>query len=173
MVSVGLALGSTEEIPPARHLQEKGIRAVSPLTVQMHMPNAAAAAVGLEHKAKAGIISPVIADASGAAAIGQAWRHIVLGEADVAICGGIDTWIGPVTIAAFSQMDMLSTRNDDRGRLPSVRRRPRRHRVQRGRAMPMVESEEHAVARGAPILASERHRGDLGRLRPGAAGPQR
>ncbi|HEX2284416.1 MAG TPA: beta-ketoacyl synthase N-terminal-like domain-containing protein, partial [Mycobacterium sp.] len=81
VVSVGLALGSTEEIPVQHDAwREKGLRAVSPLTVQMYMPNGPAAAVGLDHQAKGGIISPVMADASGAAAIAYAWRHLILGE---------------------------------------------------------------------------------------------
>src|SRR5215208_7463716 len=56
MVSIGLALGSTEDIPVwYESWKQKGLRAVSPLSVQMHMPNAPAAAVGLDREAKAGI----------------------------------------------------------------------------------------------------------------------
>jgi beta-ketoacyl ACP synthase len=154
MISIGLALGTAEEIVIQYDtFKEKGMRAVSPLAVQMYMPNAPSAAVGLERQAQAGIVTPLMADASGAAAITEAWRHIVLGEADVAICGGIDTWIGPVTIAAFSQMDLLSAHNDD----PAGACRPfdadRDGTVfSEAGAMLLVESEEHAVARGAPIL---------------------
>jgi beta-ketoacyl ACP synthase len=154
MISIGLALGTAEEIVIQYDtFKEKGMRAVSPLAVQMYMPNAPSAAVGLERRAQAGIVTPLMADASGAAAIAEAWRHIVLGEADVAVCGGIDTWIGPVTIAAFSQMDLLSTHNDD----PAGACRPfdadRDGTVfSEAGAMLLVESEEHAVARGAPIL---------------------
>jgi beta-ketoacyl ACP synthase len=154
MISIGLALGTAEEIVIQYDtFKEKGMRAVSPLAVQMYMPNAPSAAVGLERQAQAGIVTPLMADASGSAAIAEAWRHIVLGEADVAICGGIDTWIGPVTIAAFSQMDLLSTRNDD----PAGACRPfdadRDGTVfSEAGAMLLLESEEHAVARGAPIL---------------------
>ena len=70
LVSIGLALGSTEDIP-VQHgdWKERGLRAVSPLAVQMYMPNAPAVAVALDRAAKGGIISPVMADASGAAAI--------------------------------------------------------------------------------------------------------
>jgi 3-oxoacyl-[acyl-carrier-protein] synthase II/beta-ketoacyl ACP synthase len=154
MISIGLALGTAEEIVIQYDtFKEKGMRAVSPLAVQMYMPNAPSAAVGLERQAQAGIVTPLMADASGSAAIAEAWRHIVLGEADVAICGGIDTWIGPVTIAAFSQMDLLSTHNED----PAGACRPfdadRDGTVfSEAGAMLLLESEEHAVARGAPIL---------------------
>ena len=175
MISIGLALGTAEEIVIQYDtFKEKGMRAVSPLAVQMYMPNAPSAAVGLERQAQAGIVTPLMADASGSAAIAEAWRHIVLGEADVAICGGIDTWIGPVTIAAFSQMDLLSTHNDD----PAGACRPfdadRDGTVfSEAGAMLLLESEEHAVARGAPILGRVMGgSGHLGRLRPGQAGPQ-
>ncbi len=154
-VSIGIAMGITEEIR-AQHdaWQEKGLRAVSPLAVQMYMPNAPAAAVGLEHHAKAGIVSPVMADASGGAAIGQAWRQLVLGEADVAICGGVETEIEAVPVAAFWQAGLLSTNNDD----PSGACRPfGKDRdgmvLGEGGALMLIETEEHAKARGAPILA--------------------
>jgi 3-oxoacyl-[acyl-carrier-protein] synthase II/beta-ketoacyl ACP synthase len=155
VVSVGLALGSTEEIPVQHDAwREKGLRAVSPLTVQMYMPNGPAAAVGLDHQAKGGIISPLMADASGAAAIAEAWRHIVLGEADVAICGGVETRVEAVPLAAFSLLEMLSTNNDD----PAGACRPfDRNRdgmvLGEGGALMLIETEEHAKARGAPILA--------------------
>jgi 3-oxoacyl-[acyl-carrier-protein] synthase II/beta-ketoacyl ACP synthase len=118
------------------------------------MPNAPAAAVGLARHAKAGVITPVMADASGAAAIAQAWRHIVLGEADIGICGGVETTIEAVPIAAFAQLGMLSTNNDD----PAGACRPfdtnRDGMVfGEGGALMLIETEDHAKARGAHILA--------------------
>lgn len=79
------------------------------------MPNGAAAAVGLEHHAKAGVRGPrVPACASGSEAIAHAWQQIVLGEADIAICGGVETRIEAVPIAGFAQMRIvLSTNNED------------------------------------------------------------
>lgn len=155
LVSIGLALGSTEEF--LRQYDEwrvKGLKAVSPLAVQMSMPNAPAAAVGLERRAKGGIISPVMADASGAAAIAEAWRHIALGEVDIAICGGVETGIEAVPVAAFIQQGFLSTNNDD----PAGACRPfdkdRDGMVfGEGGALLLLESEQHAKARGADILA--------------------
>ena len=155
MVSIGLALGSPEEIPMQYDAwRERGLRAVSPLAVQMYMPNAPAAAVGLDRGAKAGIMSPIMADASGAAAIGQGWRQIVLGEADVAICGGVETQIEAVPVAAFWGLGLLSTDNDD----PAGACRPfDKDRdgmvLGEGGAVMLIELEEHAKARGAPILA--------------------
>jgi beta-ketoacyl ACP synthase len=156
MVALGTGIGSTEELLFAYEaMRSKGLRAVSPLAVQMYMPNAAAAAVGLELKARAGVITPVSACASGSEAIAQAWRQIVLGEADIAICGGVETKIEAVPIAGFAQMRIvLSTTNDD----PAGACRPfdkdRNGFVfGEGGAMMIIETEEHAKARGANILA--------------------
>jgi 3-oxoacyl-[acyl-carrier-protein] synthase II/beta-ketoacyl ACP synthase len=155
MVSVGLALGCTEELVVLYdNFLIRGMRAANPLSVQMQMPNAPAAAVGLDRNAKAGVISPVLADASGAAAIAQAWRLIVLGDADVAICGGVEAKIEAVPVAALSQLGLLSTNNDD----PPGACRPFDNErdgmvLAEGGALMLIETEEHAKARGAPILA--------------------
>ena len=119
------------------------------------MPNSPAAAVGLERQARAGVITPVSACASGSEGIAHAWRNIVLGEADVAICGGVETRIEAVPIAGFAQMRIvLSTTNDD----PAGACRPfdkdRNGFVfGEGGALMVIETEEHAKARGANILA--------------------
>ncbi|HET9565385.1 MAG TPA: 3-oxoacyl-ACP synthase KasB [Mycobacterium sp.] len=156
MVSVGTGMGSTEEMLFAYDgMRQKGLRAVSPLVVQMYMPNGAAAAIGLERHAKAGVMTTVSACASGSEAIANAWRNIVLGEADVAICGGVETVIEAVPIAGFAQMRIvLSTTNDD----PAGACRPfdkDRNGFVFGEAgaILVVETEEHAKARGANILA--------------------
>jgi beta-ketoacyl ACP synthase len=156
MVSVGTGMGSSEELLFAYDaMQTKGANAVSPLAVQMYMPNSAAAAVGLERKAKAGVITPVSACASGSEGIANAWRNIVLGEADIAICGGVETKIEAVPIVGFAQMRIvLSTTNDD----PAGACRPfdkDRNGFVFGEAgaLMVIETEEHAKARGANILA--------------------
>jgi beta-ketoacyl ACP synthase len=156
MVSIGTGLGSAEELVFGYDdMRAKGMKAVSPLAVQKYMPNAAAAAVGLELKAKAGVVTPVSACASGAEGIAQAWRAIVLGEADVAVCGGVEQQIEAVPIAAFAQMRIvMSTNNDD----PAGACRPfDKDRdgfvFGEGGALLVIETEEHAKARGANILA--------------------
>jgi 3-oxoacyl-[acyl-carrier-protein] synthase II/beta-ketoacyl ACP synthase len=155
LVSIGLALASTEAmIRLYNDFNERGMRAANPLAVQMHMPNAPAAAVGLDIKAKAGITSPVLADASGAAAIAEAWQGIILGEADIAICGGVENFIEAVPMAAFTNLGWLSAHDDD----PASACRPfdadRDGMVLgEGGALMLIETEEHAKARGAPILA--------------------
>jgi beta-ketoacyl ACP synthase len=154
MISIGTGMGSTEEwIPAYDDFRERGVRAISPLGVQKAMPNAAAAAVGLERGAKAGITTPVSACASGAEAIAFAWRSIVLGEADIAICGGVETRIEAVPIAAFAQLDLLSTNNED----PAGACRPfdkDRDGLVFGEAgaLMVVETADHAKARGANII---------------------
>jgi beta-ketoacyl ACP synthase len=155
MVSIGTGLGTTEEAVAAyAGFVEKGLRAVSPLAVQMLMPNAPAAAVGLERKAKAGVITPLTGASSGATALGEAWRHIALGEADVAICGGVDGFLTAAPIAAFHQLDLLSTANDDPEGAARPFDRDRNGLVfSEGGALLLLESEQHARARNAPILA--------------------
>ncbi len=156
MVSIGTGMGSSEEMVFSYDdMRTRGLRAVSPLGVQKYMPNGAAAAVGLERHAKAGVITPISACASGSEGIAQAWRNIVFGEADIAICGGVETKIEAVPIAAFAQMRIvMSTKNDD----PVGACRP----FDRDRtgfvfgeagALMVIETEEHAKARGANILA--------------------
>ncbi|ORB25843.1 3-oxoacyl-ACP synthase KasB [Mycolicibacterium parafortuitum] len=156
LVSIGTGLGGAEALVFAYDgLREKGLRAVSPLSVQMYMPNGPSAVVGLERGAKAGVVTPVSACASGSEGIAQAWRNIVLGEADIAICGGVEQRIEAVPIAAFAQMRIvMSTNNDD----PAGACRP----FDRDRdgfvfgeagALLVIETEAHAKARGATPLA--------------------
>jgi beta-ketoacyl ACP synthase len=155
MVSIGTGLGSAEELVWAYDgMRTKGLRAVSPLVVQMYMPNGAAAAVGLERKAKAGVSTLISACASGSEAIANAWRNIVLGEADMAICGGVETKIEAVPIAGFAQMRIvLSNTNDNpEGACRPFDRDRNGFVFGEGAAMLVIETEEHAKARGANIL---------------------
>jgi beta-ketoacyl ACP synthase len=156
MVSIGTGMGSTEELVFGYDdIRTRGIKAVYPLGVQKYMPNAASAAVGLERHAMAGVFTPVSACASGAEAIAHAWQNIVLGLADVAICGGVETKIEAVPIAAFAAMRVvLSTTNDD----PAGACRPfdkDRNGFVFGEAgaLLVIETEEHAKARGVVPLA--------------------
>ncbi|MDT5176257.1 MAG: beta-ketoacyl synthase, partial [Mycobacterium sp.] len=156
MVSIGTGLGSAEELLYAYDgMREKGPEAVSPLAVQKYMPNSPAAAVALERGARAGVVTPVSACASGSEAIANAWRNIVLGEADVAICGGVETRIEAVPIAGFAQMRIvLSTTNEDPAGACKPFDRDRNGFVfGEGAGLLVLETEEHAVARGANIVA--------------------
>jgi beta-ketoacyl ACP synthase len=119
------------------------------------MPNSPAAAVGLERGARAGVVTPVSACASGSEGIAHAWRNIVLGEADIAICGGVEQKIEAVPIAGFAQMRIvLSTTNDDPAGACRPFDRDRNGFVfGEGGALLVIETEEHAKARGSEILA--------------------
>lgn len=154
-VVIGTGLGGGEKIVETYDaMNEGGPRKVSPLAVQMIMPNGAAAVVGLELGARAGVITPVSACSSGSEAIAHAWRQIVMGDADFAVCGGVEGMIEALPIAAFSMMRAMSTRNDD----PAGASRPfdkNRDGFVFGEAgaMMIIETEEHALARGAKPLA--------------------
>jgi 3-oxoacyl-[acyl-carrier-protein] synthase II len=135
-------------------LREKGVRKVSPHTVPMLMPNSPAANVGLEVGARAGVHTPVSACASGAEAIGYAVEMIRTGRADVVIAGGTEASIHPLPIVAFGNMMAMSKNNDD----PQGASRP--FDVNRngfvmgeGSGVIVLESAEHAAARGARVYA--------------------
>ena len=131
-----------------------GPRRVFPLSIPMLMPNAPAATVSLEVGARAGAHTPVSACASGAEAIAMAIDMIRNGRADIVVAGGTEAVVHPLPVAAFAAMMALSTRNGD----PATASRP--YDVARdgfvlgeGAGVVVLESEEHAKARGARIHA--------------------
>ncbi len=135
-------------------LKEKGPRRVFPLAVPMLMPNGPAAAISLELGARAGAHTPVSACASGAEAMGYALEMIRSGRADVVVCGGTEAAVHPMPIAGFAAMQALSTRND----APELASRPYDTGrdgfvLGEGAAVIVLESEEHARARGARVYA--------------------
>jgi 3-oxoacyl-[acyl-carrier-protein] synthase II len=135
-------------------MREHGARRVSPHTIPMLMPNGAAAVVGLEIGAKAGVHTPVSACASGAEAVAQGLQIIRSGRADVVLAGGTEACIHPLPIAAFSAMMALSRRNDEPERASRPYDKGRDGFVfGEGAGALVLESEEHALARGATIYA--------------------
>ncbi|MET7611750.1 beta-ketoacyl-ACP synthase II [Streptomyces seoulensis] len=135
-------------------LREKGVRRVSPHTVPMLMPNSPAANVGIELGARAGVHTPVSACASGAEAIGYAIEMIRTGRADVVVAGGTEAAIHPLPIVAFGNMMAMSKNNDD----PEGASRPYDSGrdgfvLGEGAGVIVLESEEHAKARGARLYA--------------------
>jgi 3-oxoacyl-[acyl-carrier-protein] synthase II len=155
-------------------------RRVSPLAIPMLMPNSAAANVSLELKARAGVHTPVSACASGNEAISLALDQIRLGRADVVVAGGTEGSITALPLAAFSQMMAISKRND----APEKASRP--WDVDRdgfllgeGAGVLVLESYDHAVARGAKIYAEIAGAGmtadghDLAQPEPTGAGATR
>ncbi len=154
-VVIGTGLGGGEALIDAvDKLNNGGYRKVSPFAVQMVMPNGPAATVGLELGARAGVITPVSACSSGSEAIAHAYRMIALGDADIVVAGGVEGQLDAVATASFAMMRALSTRNDD----PAGASRPfdkDRDGFVFGEAgaMMVLETEEHAKARGATIHA--------------------
>ncbi|MGI6878047.1 beta-ketoacyl-[acyl-carrier-protein] synthase family protein [Microbacterium sp. gxy059] len=136
-------------------LREKGPRRVMPLTVPMLMPNAGAGNLSLHFGAKAFARTVVSACASSTESIANAYQHLQDGLADVVIAGGAESAIHPITVASFASAQALSRRNDD----PEHASRP--GAVDRdgfvmgeGGAAVVLETEEHAKARGAKIYAT-------------------
>ena len=135
-------------------LREKGPRRVMPMTVPMLMPNAAAGNLSLHFGARAFARTVASACASSTESIVNAIEHLQDGLADVVIAGGTESAIHPITMASFSSMQALSRRNDD----PATASRPTS--VDRdgfvmgeGAGVLILETEEHAKARGAKIYA--------------------
>ena len=135
-------------------LREKGPRRVMPLTVPMLMPNAPSAAISMHFEARAFARTVASACASSTESIANAYEHLQLGLADIVIAGGSEAAIHPVTLASFSSMQALSKRNDS----PETASRP--YNTDRdgfvmgeGAAALVLETEEHALARGAKIYA--------------------
>ncbi len=135
-------------------LKEKGPRRVLPMTIPMLMPNAAAAAISMAIPSRAFARTDVSACASSTEAIANAYEHLQQGMADIVIAGGTESVVHPLPIASFAAMQALSRRNDD----PTTASRP--YDVSRdgfvlgeGAGSVVLETEEHAIARGARIYA--------------------
>ncbi len=136
-------------------LKEKGPRRVSPLAVPMLMPNAPAAQISLYVGARAAVNTPVSACASGNEAIALAVDQIRLGRADIVLAGGTEAAIHPLPMAAFANMMALSKNPGD----PTTVSRPwdlarDGFVLGEGAGVLVLESEEHAKARGARIYAT-------------------
>lgn len=152
-VSIGTGIGGALTLLGQWDVyRESGPRRVSPHTIPMLMPNGPAAVVGLEISARAGVHTPVSACASGAEAVAQGLTMIRSGRADMVLVGGTEACIHPLPLAAFAAMRALSKRNDD----PAAASRPwdtgRDGFVfGEGAAVLVIETAEHAKARGARI----------------------
>lgn len=135
-------------------MKEKGPRRVLPMTIPMLMPNAAAAAISMDLETRGGARTCVSACASGTESISNAVNHLRAGLADVVICGGTESVIHPLPIAAFAAMHALSTRNDEPARASRPYDKDRDGFVLgEGAAVLILETREHAEARGATIYA--------------------
>lgn len=155
-VAIGTGVGGLQTIIAQWDaLINKGVRRVSPFTIPMLMSNAPAANIGLRIGAKAGVHAPVSACASSNEAIALGLDQLRLGRADVMVLGGTEAVIHPLPLVAFAQMQAMSTRNDE----PTRASRP--WDIERdgfvmgeGAVVMVVETLEHATARGAKIYGT-------------------
>jgi 3-oxoacyl-[acyl-carrier-protein] synthase II len=147
----------------ARTMVERGPKRISPFFVPMFIPDIAAGHVSMRFGARGPNYCTVSACASGAHAIGDAFRLIQNGDADAMIAGGTEATVTPMTIAGFSNMKALSTRNDS----PATASRPFDATrdgfvLGEGAGVVVLEELEHARKRGARILAEMRAYGQSG-----------
>jgi 3-oxoacyl-[acyl-carrier-protein] synthase II len=135
-------------------LNSRGWTRVSPMAVPQLMPNGAAAWIGLDLGAKAGVHCPVSACATGAEGLWMGLEMIRSGRADVVVAGGTEACIHPITVASFAAMRALSTRNDEPERASRPYDKARDGFVMgEGAGIVVLESDEHARARGARVYA--------------------
>lgn len=137
-----------------RRFLEKGAGRVSPFFVPMFIADIAAGLISIRYGAKGPNYATVSACASGAHAIGNAFRSIQVGESDVMIAGGTEASVTPMTISGFAAMKALSERNDS----PATASRPFDATrdgfvLGEGAGILVMEDLEHARARGATIIA--------------------
>lgn len=137
----------------ARVMQERGPQRISPFFIPMFISDIASGLVSMRYGARGPNFTTVSACASGAHAVGTAYRIVARGEADVMIAGGAEATVTPMTMAGFASMKALSTRNDS----PETASRPFDAErdgfvLGEGAGCLVIESLEHAQARGATIL---------------------
>jgi 3-oxoacyl-[acyl-carrier-protein] synthase II len=145
-------LGTWEE--QHQVLLEKGPRRVSPFFIPMMIANMASGAVSIEYGAKGPTSSAITACATGTNAIGDAFRLIQFGHADVMITGGAEATIRPMAFAGFCSAKAMSVRNDEPQKASRPFDRDRDGFVMgEGAGILILEELEHAKKRGATILA--------------------
>ena len=154
-VNVGSGIGAFEVIEREHtKLIAQGPSRVSPFFITASIANLAAGQISIEYGARGPNITCATACTTGAHGIGEAFRIIQRGDAEVMICGGSEAAVTPLSVAGFSAMRALSTRNDD----PETASRPwDRDRdgfvVGEGAGVLILEEREHALRRGAKVLA--------------------
>lgn len=133
---------------------QKGPSRVSPFMVPMMLPDSAPGMIAIHLGARGPNMAVVTACATGTNALGEAAEAIRRGQADVIFAGGTEAAIIPVAMSALGVMTALSSRNDDPKRASRPFDRERDGFVMgEGSAVLVLESLEHAITRGAPILA--------------------
>jgi 3-oxoacyl-[acyl-carrier-protein] synthase II len=153
--AIGSGVGGLLMMETQAHvLKDRGPDRVSPFCVPMMIPNMATGLTAIALGAKGPSSAVATACAAGSNAIGDAYRLIQLGLADVMVAGGAESAITPLGVAGFASAKALSFRNDD----PTTASRPfdaerNGFVIGEGAGVIVLESLEHAQARGAQILA--------------------
>lgn len=154
-VIVGSGIGGIGTVmAEADVLREKGPRRISPFLVPMMLPDSASGQIAITFGLRGPNLAVVSACATGTNAVGEAAEVVRRGAADVMVAGGTEAAIVPLAMAGFIVMGAVSSRNDD----PQRASRPfDKHRdgfvAGEGSGILILEEYEHALARGAPILA--------------------
>ena len=153
-VCVGSGIGSLQAMEKdVQKLNEKGPSRVNPLLVPLMISNMAAGNVAIQFGLKGKCFNVVTACATGTHSIGEAFRSIQYGEADVMVAGGAEASITPIGIAGFTSLTALNTTEDaSRASIPFDEDR-NGFVMGEGAGVVVLESLEHAKARGANILA--------------------
>ena len=153
-VSVGSGIGSLQIIESTtRLIDEKGPRRIKPMAVPMMISNMAAGNVSIAFGLRGKSINVVTACATGTQSIGEAYRSIQIGEADVMVAGGTEAAITPVAVGGFAALTALSSSDDpERASIPFDKERDG-FVIGEGAGVVVLETLEHAQARGAKILA--------------------
>lgn len=152
--SIGSGIGSLQAMEREhKKMLEKGPNRVNPLLVPMMISNMAVGNVAMHYGLKGKSINVVTACATGTNSIGEAFRSIQYGEADVMVAGGTEASITPIGIAGFTSLTALNTTDDPkRASIPFDKDR-NGFVMGEGAGVVVLESLEHAKARGANILA--------------------
>lgn len=153
-VMIGSGIGSLQSIEREyKKLLEKGPGRVNPLLVPMMISNMAAGNVSIQFGLKGKCLNVVTACATGTHSIGEAFRSIQHGEADVMVAGGAEASITPIGVAGFTALTALNTSDDpERASLPFDKDR-NGFIMGEGAGIVVLESLEHAQARNAEIFA--------------------
>ncbi len=152
--AVGSGIGSLQAMEREHtKLEEKGPSRVAPLLVPLMISNMAAGNVSIAYNLKGKSINVVTACATGTNSIGEAFRTIQYGDADIMVAGGTESSITPIGIAGFSSLTALSTCEDPtRCSIPFDKDRSG-FVMGEGAGIVVLEELEHAKARGAKIYA--------------------
>ena len=154
-VEIGTAIGGADVVENQRLLLEQhGVKKVNPTSIPALLVNMPGCFIAIQHGLMGPVNASVSACATGVSGIGEGMRRMVWGDADVMLVGGTESAITPLVVGAFGRLTALTTRNDtpkqsitpfDANRDGTV--------IGEGAGVMVLETLEHAQARGAKILA--------------------